>query len=115
MGRMPMPHLVAGGLGGGGVFFEGVEEEGEHVGPFLHGLVFGGADAVAALEVDAEEDGVFRGGGGLEVGGHFAGLPGVDAGVVDAGGDEGGGVGGVGADVLGAIHGVEVFEAFLSL
>ena len=92
-------------LGGAG------EEEGGLVGGDEVALGFGGAHAVAGVVVDAQEDGVFAGGGGLEAGGHFEELPRVDAGVVGAGDEEDGGVGGAVLDVLVGVHGLKGLEA----
>lgn len=59
---------------------------------------------------EADDDGVVRGGGGLETGGHAAGVGGVDAAIGFAGEEEDGWVGGAVFDVVEGRVGVEGAE-----
>src|SRR5207248_656988 len=74
------------------------EEEGELAGEVIEGdgFFFG---EVAVVVIDLEEDWVARGGGILEGGDEFAGLPGDNARVVPAGDAHDGGIFHAGADV----------------
>ena len=87
------------------------EEEGEDVGPVGDLLVDGVGDPVAGVVIDAEEDGASAGGVSLKASGHLGSLPGIDAGIVCAGGDEDGGIFCVGLDVVVGAHGIKRLES----
>lgn len=102
-----------------GLFFsvlvatEGFDEEGVLEGDAFEEAVATGGAAVAGVEIDLEEKGVLIGFGGAEFCDPFGGFPVGDAGVVEAGEDEEGGVilgfdvvvGGVGADAVEGFEG----------
>src|SRR5215212_6146880 len=87
-------------------------EEGPGVRLLFDHLGDGGEGAVAGGGLDADEDGGVAALGGLEGGGELEAVAGHDAVVVVAGDDEGGGVGGAGADVVQGGVGADRAELF---